>query len=482
MLSIQDLTRAFIDMEREANLFSFKYGGVPVWWFARDRVLTELFNRISQIDLGARSADSLSVLGIIDKVIDSLHLQTLKKHDILALSTSSARRVREDQQDYDVFFDFLSSTHFTGDYAVLETPDRWHHSKRPYSPVRYYGDYLSMTGNSHRRLARLGSDSHADSEIGDFCKKLHGALSYSGYIIDFDRLLSIVAKEYSFARASGVVAERYLDRISPKLLLVECGYSPSHMVIQYAAKKRGIPVIEVQHGLIVPDSAGYFFGITDASQLGDSPFPDRILLFGSHFKRVLLNNPFLTSIHMDVVGFPFLWKIKERYFKTDRSNNSGKVLIASQAELAPFFVELASLIKSIDKKVILKVHPSEAGQAEIVYKDLNTQGIKVITSNISIYELLKDVEFHLAVGSMTHLEAIALGVKTIIFAKSGFEKYYGFLTDMGIPTVTDAAELIRAMQSYPNIDNVLSYVQSEVFTMNQNPVAAIESILDQYLV
>ena len=45
------------------------------------------------------------------------------------------------------------------------------------------------------------------------------------------------------------------------------------MVVQIAAKQVGIPVLELQHGLISDQSLGYQFGIGNDSTLTDSPFP-----------------------------------------------------------------------------------------------------------------------------------------------------------------------------------------------------------------
>lgn len=76
---------------------------------------------------------------------------------------------------------------------------------------------------------------------------------------------------------------------------------------QFVAKQMGIPVLELQHGLIGTQSIGYQFGISCDSALLGSPFPDVIIVFGDHFRRLLTINPYIKENMIVSAGYPYLW-------------------------------------------------------------------------------------------------------------------------------------------------------------------------------
>lgn len=483
MVSIQELGRDIIEIEKQGRLFEFYCKGIPLWWFARQRVFNEVFKQTSNVDLSKVTSDSLSYKEMTAKVIDAIHYNSFTQHNILAVSTSSARRDKYSNKDFDVFFDVLDWTDYREQYCIIETPDRKKHSSMPYSKSRYYGDGLMLAGNIARKtaLARVGGFG-VKNAIDDFSQTIHKALIARGYYLESRILKNVLYREFSFATVAVKVADFYLRKISPKILVVECGYSPAHMAIQYAAKKRGIVVCEMQHGLIAPDSMGYFFGVDNPALIKDSPFPDKILVYGEHFRKILLQNSSLCPENIKVVGNPYLWKKYKEKESESKRLHTGTILIASAPHDADFYISLAnSLIRKIENDIIIKPHPSENGK-EFYYRNkvLNSKRIKVCNATDSIYELLKKVEFHISIGSVTHLEAIALGVKDIILCKDGFEDYFSFLTQQGIPTINDIDQLAATINNYPELSQVYQYVKESVYAMDSNPIAELDTFFSDY--
>lgn len=467
-------------MEKKLNLFDLIISGIPVWWFARDRVLSYLFKLKNDVNISSSNADSLSAIEIFRKLVDSFHINVFDKHDILTISTSSARRIVIDEKDFDVFFDFISWTKFGSKYALIETPDLSNHSKNPYTSDRYIGDYLSLKGNLFRRVAKIFNKGHKQ-ELTGVCADIYKFLKeYKGVIISEKVLLNIVLREVAFARVAVEIAGAYIEKIRPKVVLVECGYSPSHMAFQLAAKKRNIPVFEIQHGLIVQNSLGYFFGLRDGEQLNGSPFPDKIIVFGEHFKKILLSNSFICDSMVIVGGHPVIHAMKKKYQGNIRKN--GRIMVTTQPELHDYFEEMViELERKISNEIIVKPHPAELSRSRSYSRLKSLERVSVVNDNISLFDLLSSSEFHLSAASMTHLEAICFGLKDIMIMNDGFAGYYKFLVDMGLPVAYNVKEIVEIIRNYPSINNITSYVCDEIFSLNMDSVNKIEYILEQYV-
>lgn len=474
MYTIQELAKILIRAEKELNLFNYNILDLPLWWFCRDRVLVYIFRLTNNIDLATSSAEGLTVKEIISKVKEAVHINNFKKHDILAISTSSARRVQVESKDFDVFFDFLSWTKNSNNYAILETPDRSRHSFNPYSKFRYYGDYVVLIGNLCRRLSGyLGNN----GLVNEYSHIIYEWLVNNGLKVQFGSLQRVISREYAFASIGILMAENIISKIRPKFLLVECGYSPSHMIFQFAAKRIGIPVIEIQHGLIVPNSLGYFFGTINDDQLKNSPFPDKIFVYGNHFRKVLLENSYLNDSKIKILGNPLLWKLRQDYTKNKEKNSN--ILIATQPELSDFFIELITKLAEKTKNTIyVKPHPSEVGRVGKQNILESYSNVVTMQPGTSIYSVFGEVDYHISVGSMTHLEALLFGLKDIIVCGGGFENYYDFLVNMGIPSVSDVEQIYDVIVDYPNIDSIYSYIYEEVFNMSSDPTSVIGELME----
>jgi len=476
-----------IEIERELDLLNFKCCNIPVWWFTRDRFVGLVYNKITGLNILQSAAEYLTTKYKIKKVIDSIpyifKTSVNESFDILALSTASARRHKENGKDFDVFFDILSFIDSVN-YVILETPDHWYHSKNPYSKYVIYGDILSLVGNIGREFPFLYIKPNDYKRTKDLCKSIYSSLSKRGIIVEFEVLYSTILKSCAFVCATRDIVEKLLEKINPKIILSECGYSPSHMIIQYIAKTLNIPVIELQHGLIIPNHMGYFWGVNNRNQLKESPFPDILVVFGSHFKNILLKNPFLETLNIEVLGYPYLWLMKERYREIKKENNAeNTILITSQPQYSDFWADMAlEIVDNSNFNVLLKPHPSELDTLEERYrKAMQNPKIKVINTNFPLYEAFRYAEYHVSVGSTSVLEALSFGLKNIIVDKEGGGQYYKFLIDMGLPSVNTVKELLQLIKHYPEVDDIISYVNTEVFNMNENPISLMERFLKRYL-
>lgn len=473
-----------LELERRGDLFSLQCAGVPLWWFARQRLISLLRRQASGFNL-LRTAESLSFAARVRKAAEAAGqllgaARRAAQVEVLALSTTSSRtQVTPDGRAYDRYFDVLSRLQNL-DYAVLEFPDNKSRSHRPFTEHPIYGDGISLLGNLGRATARFRRRWAA---VEDFAEQVVSLLRENGAEVDWDDIRALVRREAAFVAWTRDSVERLLDQTSPRVVLVQCGYSPSHMVVQYLAKQREIPVIEVQHGLITRDNLGYRFALTSPAQLKASPFPDKVCVYGEHFRHLLLENPYLTEEDVLVTGYPYLWlKYQERRAKQDLSG-ARNILITSQPGLGSFWAEFArELADRTPWPIILKPHPSELGELEKTFGELaDNPKISVVRDDRSIYDLFAEAAYHLSVFSTSHLEAIALGIKDIVVARAGLERHLGFLLQKSVPVAETVEDVARLIHSYPETPDATAYVRNEVFALDSDPLAILRDLLAQYL-
>lgn len=475
-----DLITDFVSLEQAADMFSVREQGIPIWWFIRQRAYALLRQKATGIDSLRKTADSLRPVQSLSMGLDAFakgFINPYRSSKILALSMSSARRhLTENGHAFDVFFDFLSHVPDC-DYAVMEFPDRTPHSVRPYSSKVFYGDWISARGNLARRFAVGYSCKGAQVEIRD--KFLHMARDV-GVEIPFQEADSLVSREAAFVRSTMPLARTAIGVIKPRIVLVECGYAPSHMVVQIAAKELGIPVLEMQHGLISDQSLGYQFGIRNDSSLEDSPFPDKILVFGDHFKHLLVTNPHIREDMIVSVGYPYLWLFLQDRQSLSRAMRES-VLITSQPGLGGFWSDFAvEVARKTGRRVTIKPHPAEMDRIGSIFGNALASGlVDVIADQSSLYDLFPRTEFHLSVWSTSHLEAIAFGLKDIVVCAGGMEDQFTFLKELGLPFASNPDEVVQIMRNYPNIEPVRRYVHEEVFSLHKNPLEVMTSVIQR---
>jgi len=475
-----NLMGEFVRLEQAADMFSIQEEGIPLWWLIRPRAYALLKNQVAGIDHLEKTADSLRPIQALGRGLGALGqalLHPYRPSEVLALSTSSARRhTTEAGQAFDVFFDFLSLVSDC-DYAVMEFPDRRPHSARPYSSKVFYGDWIAVRGNLARWFAARYSCRGAEVEIRD---KFLDIARDIGVELSFREADRLVSREAAFVRATIPLARAAIDAIRPKTVLVECGYSPSHMVVQIAAKELGIPVLELQHGLISDQSLGYQFGIRNDSTLEDSPFPHKILVFGDHFKHLLMTNPYIREDMIVSAGYPHLW-LSLHGHQNSSGAMSESILITSQPGLGEFWSDFAvEVARKAGQRVTIKPHPAEMDRIGSIFHNALSSGVvDVIADQSSLYELLSHAEFHLSVGSTSHLEAIAFGVKDIAVCAGGMENQFTFLRQLGLPFASNADEVVQIMRNYPDIEPIKRYVSEKVFSLHKNPLEVMASVIQR---
>lgn len=253
---------------------------------------------------------------------------------------------------------------------------------------------------------------------------------------------------------------KLLHQISPKAVLIRCGYGRFHMALSQACRKLDIPSIEIQHGILTKYHAGYV-KVTESENR--DCVPEYILTYGDAFTDIIRKGSLFEKEKVVTVGFPYMEEVKKFHPIIDDKLNefiskfTTTILVTSQwtvaDEIKEFILGVAKELKNRNKDVgiVFKPHPRDWRN----YSDMEKiENMFIASKYDDIYEMLKIVDIHSTVYSTSGLEALAFGKPNIF-------------VDVGKTTIEEIINII---------DNKTSFLVSST----QEYMAKMEYIISHY--
>jgi hypothetical protein len=270
--------------------------------------------------------------------------------------------------------------------------------------------------------------------------------------------------------------KRLFSHFQPRRLLLTTAYTYHAPVA--AAKELGIQVIEFQHGLIDLYHNGYSW--TEAAQpyKKNMPTPDKLFLFGDHWKDVLSQRGFW-STELVSVGSTRMDQYRQIYPEKRPSGKVKLVVTTQNIDIQPmidFFTHFCNLAEGvIDYQLTSKLHPGENDKSryESAFGDNNRVDILLGTESPSTYELLVNSDWHLSIYSTCHYEALALGVPTIILPLSNHQAVMHLHDACSAYFSASAEDLVDIIK-----DNPIKRIPAQVGDYYFKP-GAVESMLSE---
>lgn len=235
--------------------------------------------------------------------------------------------------------------------------------------------------------------------------------------------------------------DRVLDRLQPRVVLMEDGSYGTWAELIVRLKERGVQVAEPQHGWIGPTHAAYNYGAAwDDSRLRRC-LPDALLTFGEYWSRGLRYPAALIPL-----GKPHL---EAAAGHLSPPNSRHEILIASSTIDAAQTVAFARDLRAkLDRRwtVVFRPHPSERATAAERYGELSAMDGVEIDSRSDVYESLARAAVVVGMASTVLFEARAFGCAVVVRASSFTDRYVG---DAFGPVYADseAAEIAQRIDS-----------------------------------
>jgi len=247
-----------------------------------------------------------------------------------------------------------------------------------------------------------------------------------------------------YGNALRAAAHRWLTRARPAAVFVLDSYG-MFVPAQYAVKQRGIPLIELQHGLIHDSHPGYV--VPDLPPGPSTPLPDHIVCFGDHFGRTLDRASSYWKGRWSVGGHPWL---QARVAEGKREPDLGVVLFGQydrpvQVRIRDLAAEVRRALPA-DVPVVIKPHPRET-ECEAFYRPALDAGAQLAGARDDSYALLGRCKVAVSVFSTIAVEALAFPCRSAVVRSPYWSEPIVDLVDQGLLDPVEDAEGIVELLS-----------------------------------
>lgn len=210
-----------------------------------------------------------------------------------------------------------------------------------------------------------------------------------------------------------------------------------------AARLLGIEVIEFQHGLIARQDLYYVYPKAVASFADRALFPDRLYVFGSYWRALVLEGGEFRPEQVHVLGDYSLQSIgRQRYLHSAKEN---AILIGAQKNMPETYVAYTeSLLRTLEAKhpnwkVWVKLHPLEKVPEAYARLEKHPQ-CEVFGKGSELMPLLCKAKIQISVYSTTFYDALGLGVLNFSLQGLGSEDYARAMVREGVAFALEASD------------------------------------------
>ncbi|HTV20769.1 MAG TPA: hypothetical protein VMG12_18925 [Polyangiaceae bacterium] len=421
---MNDAIEKLLELERREGLWQREVLGYPVWGELRLACYHRLLGAAATPQSPPRGAwrrRSLQRAPASARDLVSKLPRELARRDVWVLGSTRYRRTDGDGAARSIFAKDLEDQ-LGSRLLYLETNPS--HLERSPAPNVIYLDALrdlcrSVASRSSRWLSPALVNGFPWAELG----------------LEPEALLG----EAVYGRSWRELARALMGWRRPRALVVLCAYD-QHIPFQLEARARGIPSIELQHGVIHESHPGYVFGPATP------PFaPDHLVVFGEHYGRLLDGGSSYWTGRWSVGGHPWLKAKREQH--AGRAPEGSIVLFGQnvpgvQQRLRTLALELRARLPAA--RVVLKPHPAEK-DVSAVYAAALERGVELAAAGSDSYELLARCRVAVSVFSTIAIEALAFPCTSVVLRSDHwFEDIRAFVAAGFLHAADGALEVERA--------------------------------------
>ncbi|MCU0428430.1 MAG: hypothetical protein MUF42_00535 [Cytophagaceae bacterium] len=219
-----------------------------------------------------------------------------------------------------------------------------------------------------------------------------------------------------------------------------------------AALNRGIPMIELQHGLVEDNHPYYDYHPILANYRKELVLPTKIGVFGNFYKDFLLKCPVWNQDQIVAIGY-YRMELKRKLYNRTFAEPL-RILFPTQWTTYTESLQLIEFLKTKTKELsfefIIKPHPLEPSHHLTGYEHaVSNSGFEFKSLRSDIYECMYTADLVIGFDSTVLLEAISLGIPVITIATKDFPD--------GLNSFLNTTSLMEAIKPAKNLDEIFSY-------------------------
>ena len=450
-----DLVEKFIDFEIDNNLFDISVNGIKYWHLIRLSVFKNISQKKYNFVFSSHSP-KLTILRLFKLFVGIFRNRSLIKRNPLLFNRNRDLLIFNHPRRvfYDGFFEELYTEPITLKtkltHITIENP---YQSSAHFRPIKtdsiLYLDILKVLINLKIKLLSFFKILIKDDSIFT----IQQLIEYK-FDVKFENkaFYSLINRNIIEFKQYKRIYSKILDKIKPKVILQVVSYSTHLMALNVAAKKRGIPVIEMQHGTMGKYHIAYNFKVKYLDT-----FPDYVFVFGEYWKKTT-RLP-INADHVMVTGWPFFEENQNRYENHASYNDIETILFISQRsigfDLSKIAVELQPKLNPKKYKIIYKLHPREYNNWKADYPWLLNTSIEVVeNNNNNIHYFLARANYQIGVSSTALYEGFGYNLKTIIVDLNGSEYMEDVINMKLALLVNNSDEILDHLVSSSKLNNI----------------------------
>jgi len=248
-------------------------------------------------------------------------------------------------------------------------------------------------------------------------------------------LFNVVLRTYKHHLVERRIWGEIFDRTQPRLLLMTQNGIQKGLIFE--ARKRHVPVIECQHGVINLMHPAYSYP-PDLPPGEAVILPDVLLMFSEYWKHQCR----MPGTKIVVVG-------NNQFSSTgDRSTRTGAAVFVSALSfekfMSPLAVKLAQLMP--DRAFIMKLHPAQVSDRAKIEKEYEgIPNLAVVGTEKSCPELFADASDVIIIQSTASYEALDRGIPVHILREGGYVSHQDLFSRPDVSLFSTADELQSAL-------------------------------------
>lgn len=271
------------------------------------------------------------------------------------------------------------------------------------------------------------------------------------------RFLPTTRRRMAALAVYGLLLERayrsLIERHPPKAVFVLNSYS-EFIPAQRAVKRFGIPLIEIQHGIIHHSHPGYAY----PPALSPAHAPDHIVTFGARFGQILEETSDYWKGRWSVGGH--VWLQKRAAVSFDGKSPRAVVFFSQpEPDVQRQVGELATQVRRLldaGIDVVLKPHPNERN-TDSVYASAVAAGVRLAGNLDDSYGLLSRCDVAVSVYSTVALEALAFPCTSAVVRSPRWTEEIRAFVELGqlraVEQATDIVNLVHADVREANVES-----------------------------
>jgi len=463
-ITYKSLFEDFIVFEKENNLLNLKIKDLPVWEFNRVEVFTQIKEQLTNKNTNIHEIKFKKSFRVIYEFIMNIlfynpfFISKQKQYLIL----NHPRRKIDKGYYMDIYTDPWLPI-LNDDYYVFEGFVNINFAH--YKPVKtnnlYYLDILQLPSHLIRFFPVSVKFTVIELQI---IEEIENKIKNKWNIQNLGLKNKI---EYTIKRMKFVKPgiNWLLKKTNPSKIINVVSYSFINQAFTYLAKKRNIPVFELQHGTVSKYHIAYNFGFNELNT--SETFADYFLSWGegwTYNSRMPINKAKVVNI-----GFPHI-----NSFKTiDTPNRKEKqIVVLSQYrnDIANFAIALSKRLPEYE--IIYKAHPAEYTTIfEKHGKMKEIQNLEVIANdNENLYQLFQKTMFVFGVNSTALIEATIFCPNIVIVKFPGWEYFEELIINKNFYFVSSVNEAIYYIKNksiaHKNIDSTFFFENNSFDKLN----------------